>query len=300
MAYVAPTAPQSVGGVLDDWLRLFRESFSRCWILALIAAVADAYQQFVLIPHMPAPGLPPLEYFSRLAQTYRGPQVLLTDLVFWGLLLVVYGAVIIQQLSVVRGNAPRSPGAALGASLGHFLQMLLGVVIVLLCGGVVGAGIGIGAAVLIPLYHTVTAWLVFSVVILALVVAAIYVSVRLQLWLVALFDKDIGGLAAIGHSWRLVGGHWWRTTGIGFVAGIVIWVLSLVFGLVATVVAGLFAVSGGVESFLYHLRFVAVISAFAQLLTVPLLTAAWVAIYHDLTLRREGTDLSARAEALGG
>jgi hypothetical protein len=36
------------------------------------------------------------------------------------------------------------------------------------------------------------------------------------------------------------------------------------------------------------------------LLTIPLLTAVWFAIYQDLILRREGGDLAARAEALSG
>ena len=300
MTYVAPSAPQSIGGVLDDWLRLFRESFSRCWILALVAAAANAYQQSVLIPHMPPAGLPPLQYFTRLAAAYRGPQVLLTDLVFWLILLVVYDGLLLQQLSLVRRSAPRSAGAALGASLSRFPQMLLGVVLLLACGGVLGLFIGIGAVVLLRLYHVVIVALLIGMVTLAIIAAVIYASVRVQFWLTALIDQDLGGPQAIGRSWRLTRGHWWRITGILFVAGVVIWVLSIVFGLVAGLVGGAFAAAGGAATLLHHLRLVVMISSLSRLITLPLLTAVWVAIYRDLTLRHEGSDLEARAEALRG
>ena len=327
MTYVAPSAPQSIGGVLDDWLRLFRESFSRCWILALVAAAANAYEQSVLIPHMPPPGLPPLQYFTQLASTYRGPQVFLTDLVFWLILLVVYGGLLLQQLALVHRRAPRSAGAALSASLSRFPQMLLGVVLLLVCVGVLGMIIGVGVVVLLRLYHIVIVALLIGVVTLAIIAAVIYGSVRVQFWLtalidqdlggpratgrsvfgpaavlgaLALIDRDLGGPRAIGRSWRLTRGHWWRITGILFVAGIVIWVLSIVFGLVAGLVGGMFAVTGGTATLLHHLRLVVVISSLSRLITLPLLTAVWVAIYHDLMLRHEGSDLAARAEALAG
>ena len=300
MTYVAPSAPQSIGGVLDDWLRLFRESFSRCWILALVAAAANAYEQSVLIPHMPPPGLPPLQYFTQLASTYRGPQVFLTDLVFWLILLVVYGGLLLQQLALVHRRAPRSVGAALSASLSRFPQMLLGVVLLLVCVGVLGMIIGVGVVVLLRLYHIVIVALLIGVVTLAIIAAVIYGSVRVQFWLTALIDQDLGGPRAIGRSWRLTRGHWWRITGILFVAGIVIWVLSIVFGLVAGLVGGMFAVTGGTATLLHHPRLVVVISSLSRLITLPLLTAVWVAIYHDLMLRHEGSDLAARAEALAG
>ncbi len=300
MAYVAPSAPQSIGGVLDDWLRLFRESFSRCWILALVATVASAYDQIVLIPHLPSANLPPLEYFTQLATAYRGPQVFLTDLVFWLILLVVYGAVVIQQLSVARGRVPRSPGAALGASLSRFLQMLLGVLVLLVCVAVLGAIIGISGAMLIHLRAAPGMAALAGLVALAVIAAVIYASVRVQFWLVALFDQDLGGPRAIARSWQLTRGHWWRITGILFVAGVVIWVLSIVFGLVAGLLAGGLAVGGGSTMLLHHLRLLALISSLSRLITLPLLTAVWIAVYRDLTLRSEGADLAARTEALGG
>ncbi len=43
----------------------------------------------------------------------------------------------------------------------------------------------------------------------------------------------------------------------------------------------------------------AAIAQLTRIVTLPLLTAIWRAISHDLKLRREGADLAARAQALG-
>ncbi len=34
--YTIPTEPRSIGGVLDDGLRLWRAAFSRAWLIALM------------------------------------------------------------------------------------------------------------------------------------------------------------------------------------------------------------------------------------------------------------------------
>lgn len=297
--YEAPAAPQSIGGVLDDWLRLFRQSYRYCWILALIAAAANAYQQYLLIPTLPRANTSLMTYITHLGRLYSAPTVFITDIVFWLLLIVLYGALIVQQLTLTRGRTPGSVGAALNASLSRFPQLLLGAVLLLLLEGIPFALIGVSAAVLIPLYDTALAGLVIGLGIAALVIFIIYVSVRVQFWVVALFDTDCGGAASIARSWRLVGGHWWRTTSINFVAVIVIWILGLVVSLIGGLLAGWFSVTGGALTVLHHLRLIAIIGTLSRLLTMPLLTAVWVALYHDLKLRREGGDLAVRAEALG-
>jgi membrane-anchored glycerophosphoryl diester phosphodiesterase (GDPDase) len=173
-------------------------------------------------------------------------------------------------------------------------------VLLVVCGGILGMMIGIGVLVVLRLEHIVSVALLIGMVTLAIVAAVIYGSVRVQFWLTALIDQDLSGPRSIGRSWRLTRGHWWRITGILFVAGVVIWVLSIVFGLVAALVGGVFAASGGAATLLHHLRLVVMISSLSRLVTLPLLSAVWIAIYRDLMLRHEGSDLAARAEALGG
>ena len=40
--YTLPTAPRPIGGVLDDAIGLYRATFKRCWLLALISGVFSA------------------------------------------------------------------------------------------------------------------------------------------------------------------------------------------------------------------------------------------------------------------
>lgn len=45
--YQAPTRPLTIGGVLDDGLRIYRETFTRVWLYALLAGVAWLPATFV-------------------------------------------------------------------------------------------------------------------------------------------------------------------------------------------------------------------------------------------------------------
>ena len=308
MSYVAPSAPLSVGGILDDWLRLFRSSFSRCWPPALLAALAAMTTQLLVAPRPPRPGLSVLQYLEQTVTGLHTPAVFGADLLFWLIILVVYGALLAQQSAVMRGAEPLSFLGSLASAVRRLPQMLLGGVLFALI--LAAVGLLAGAAVL-WLYgrmgapaHAETASLpLISALILgvlALVIAAAYLSVRLEFWLPAIFAEDYGGAAALGRSWRLVKGHWWHVTAVTFVASLIIWILSLAIGGTAGLIAGVFGAHGlGPADILYRVRLGAAIATIARVVTMPLLSAVWLAIYHDLRLRFAGADLTARAQALG-
>lgn len=305
MKYVAPSAPLSIGGVLDDWIRLFRSSFGACWTLALIAAIAEAIVQFSVTPTLPAPGMSPFQRYLEYWSTLRAPTMLLTDIVLWLILLVLYGALLAQQVAILHGEEPFSFGNAFSKGLSRLPQLLLGVVLLILIFTAISLPIGVGAALLFPaLRHTAGASalgiLIAVLGIAAVVIAFIYVAVRLQLWMAVVFTENRGGAASLGRSWDLVRGHWWRVTGIGFVAGIVIWICELAVGAVMAAMVGVMGIDTSPDLLLHRLQLISAIGGLARILTMPLLTAVWLTIYHDLIMRREGGDLAARAEALGG
>jgi len=301
MKYVAPSAPQSIGGVLDDWIRLFRSSFGACWALALIAALAEALMQFMITPSLATPNVSAVQRYLQYWSALRAPTIFLTDLVFWLILLLLYGAVLAQQAAIVRGDEPFSFGSALAKGLRRMPQLLLGAVLLVLILTAIWIPLGIGAALWVPLRHTPLGILIAALGIIAAVIAIIYLLVRLQLWMAVVFTENRGGAAALGRSWELVQGHWWRVTGIGFVAGVVIWIFAMTVGALIGVVVGVMGIHGTSPGLLLRrLQLIGAIGALARLVTMPLLTAMWLAIYHDLILRREGGDLAARAEALGG
>lgn len=301
MKYVAPSAPLGIGGVLDNWIRLFRTSFAVCWPLALIAGLVGAAMEFTMTPAaLPSPSVQPLQYYLQYWSAIRAPTVLLTDFVLFFVGLLVYGALLEQQTAIARGEDPFSFGDALAKGLGRLPQMLLGVLLIILIVVAFCIPAGIGVAVLIPLRNMPVAVLFGSLAAVALLILLLYVSVRLQIWMAVMFSENLGGASSLGRSWELAKGHWWRVTGIGFVSGIVIWILGMAIGGVIALVVGFVGFHGTPELLIRRMQIIGALGGITRLLTMPLLTAVWLAIYQDLKLRREGGDLAARAEALGG
>jgi hypothetical protein len=303
MKYVAPSAPLSVGGVLDNWLRLFRSSFAACWPIALLATIAGALVQFAITPRMPQyhAGVPLLQYYVQYFSAVRGPMVLLADIFFWFISLLVYGGILTQQAALVRGEEPFSFGTALTKGLSRVPQLFLGWVLIVLIVAAICAPIGIGAAVMIPFHPAGGTIFVGALAAVALLILLIYVTVRLQVWMAAMFSENLGATSSLGRSWALVKGHWWRVTGIGFVAGIVMWIVTGAIGALIGIVIAAMGVHGATPDLMVRrIQLIGTVSQVARLLTMPLLTAVWFAIYQDLKLRREGGDLAARAEALSG
>lgn len=316
MSYVAPSAPLSIGGVLDNWLRLFRESFGRCWPLAAIASVAVGILIFLFKPPQSTQAMTLWEQRLQSWATINGPQGPLAAVLMIMIALVVTGALLAAQAGVVRAR-PLTFAEALTAGLRRLPRMLWGFVLVALAAMGVGLAVGIPLAIVTVVagitagltHHSGTGLaghlLAFGLTVIFAIgalIAVSYVTVRLQLWQPAIFTEDDTALASLSRSWRLVGGHWWRTTAILFVGGIVIgvlgyavpWLIGLAFGVFGTGTGGL------LPGALFALQLTQLFAQATRVITLPLTTSLSLAIYHDLKLRREGADLAARTEALSG
>jgi hypothetical protein len=301
MKYVAPSAPLTIGGVLDDWIRLFRSSLAACWRIALLAAAAGALVQFTITPPAPTPKLPPLQALLHGWSTQRAPRVLLTDIALGLIVMLIYAALLTQQAAIVRAEEPFSFGTALAKGLRRLPRLYLGALLLILIVLAIGVPGGIVAAIFIRLRHTPLAVLLGALALIALFIVLIYVMVRLQLWLPVMFAENRGAASSLGRSWELVKGNWWRVTLIGFVSGVVIGILTWAVSAGIGIVVGVAGFHDTTPDLLVRrIQLIGAVSQVVRLLTMPLLTAVWLAIYHDLTLRREGGDLAARAEALGG
>lgn len=108
-------------------------------------------------------------------------------------------------------------------------------------------------------------------------------------------DSRLG--AAMGRSWRLIEGRWWRTFLILFLMAVLLSVVQA--ALTAFVALGQFLMSLVFSSFIVA----AVAQATGTLvgaLVNPVLQIAIVLIYFDLRVRREGLDLFQLAQRVGG
>jgi hypothetical protein len=103
-----------------------------------------------------------------------------------------------------------------------------------------------------------------------------------------MFVENTGLVAAMGRSWRLVEGRWWRTFLILFLIGVLWYVVRLALGAV------LFLASTLLQIVISPLLTLAIISSVGEVvyaLATPVVQIAIVLIYFDLRVRREGLDL---------
>ena len=268
--YALPSAPLSVGGVVDDAIKLFRSSFTRCWIFSAIIGVLLLGMQLVLLLAMPGLAAPGRPDATKTLAALGSPG---TIGLFIGLYLLVifvslvcYGGMLTRQAAIARGDESVTLARAFATGVRRFPGMLLAA---LLCILAIVAGL------------------------ILLIIPGIWVMVRLYLWMAAMFADDAGALGSLETSWRLTKGHWWRAVAILSVTMVLFVVVSIAFNLVAGVIAGVSRVKP-VDLQLISASF----QALCYTIGYPFLTAAWLVMYHDFKLRREGGDLASRLGAL--
>jgi len=182
----------------------------------------------------------------------------------------------------------------------------------------------IGATLLIPLI-LIGLWVAYAIVLVILavlhapgavvgilaVLGAIAVIV-LTIWFAVMFRMAAqvvvlereGPARALGRSWRLVRGSFWRVLGITLLAGLIVvvtsGVLQIPFGLLAALAGGgnslLPATSGNVAGILIS----AVGGVVAGAVARPISAGVAVLLYVDLRMRREGLDLVLQTAASEG
>ncbi len=134
--------------------------------------------------------------------------------------------------------------------------------------------------------------------ILGVGIGSVYAGVRLCLAGAVVVIERSSVRAALGRSWQLVAGAWWRTLGILVLAGIIVVVVEQIVQLPFTVLAGGASVlAGPVSAGAILLSTLGAIAA--STIAWPFAAGVTVLIYVDRRIRREGLDLElARAAGL--
>ena len=129
-----------------------------------------------------------------------------------------------------------------------------------------------------------------------LLVGAVWLGVAFALAVPVLLLEGKKGTGALGRSWELVKGRWWRTFGL-LAAGYVL--IIVISGILEGIILGLTVVAVGDDSAL-----AVVLSSIARLvsevLTTPFIAALTIVLYFDLRVRKEAFDLQVIARAMGG
>jgi hypothetical protein len=162
--------------------------------------------------------------------------------------------------------------------------------------------------------HQVTAWSVVrgvvrryfqlgGYVILIVLMGVLFCLLPLWIWIwvgwavvmPVMFIENTGLIAAMGRSWRLVEGNWWRTFLIIFLIFILVYVARIALG--GFILLGQILLQIILSSVAASWIFAAATAVIDALVT-PILQIAVVLIYFDLRVRREGLDLFQLAQRL--
>jgi hypothetical protein len=111
----------------------------------------------------------------------------------------------------------------------------------------------------------------------------------------ALLIEGRRGRAALGRSFQLVRGRWWRTFGIIIVG-------FILAGVVSSLVQGVFlaGILVGSDNDALVLLFSALAGVVGLTITTPFQAALLTVVYFDLRVRKEGFDLELLASEIGG
>jgi hypothetical protein len=264
MATSPELEPLGFGGVLDAGFGTLRRGYWFFVVAILVATVPTALIDVLLIPPMAAHATA-----SVLAQDVvaDGPLRLLVALVG----VLQSGAVIVLAAQVYRKGQP-DVGLAYRQALRRFLPLLFTDILLFL--GTAFASI-------------------------FLVVPGLFIGVRWSLAPYIVVTEPVGPFQALGKSWRLVKGFWWRVLGLFLVTFIIIFVLDLLIeapfggGLVA-----LFHASGGLTSLGAVGAASTIAASVASVLVGAFPTAVMFVQYTDLRVRKEGIDLAEEPPAV--
>jgi hypothetical protein len=282
MVSVSPPPPPfrlralGLAELLDETFRIYRRSFG------LFAGLALAVTLPGMIMNLLSGSYRSWGWLTRVFQNMGNPDALqgmaqspppqtdpaislLASLVRLILVPVTAGVIIYAANEIIKGRNPTIVGALAGT-----LQRYWGLAGVALLGGV----------------------LLFACILLVTIPFVIWIAVR---WLVgapALLAENLGPVNALGRSWQLVEGRWWRTVGIFLVVVIMTTLASAIMGATGGAIIGL------VPGLSDDLRgaLVQVTGSLTGALVLPVNYIAVTLMYYDLRVRREGLDLDQLAQ----
>lgn len=293
---VIPLRPLGVGEILDGAVSTARAHWRPVLAIALgIAVVTELFSVMAIRLWLTdSPGLDALE---------RSPDPTTDDLrrafgelfSFFSVVGVVtlLGTVLATaMLTIVVSRAvlgrPVSVAEAWADSRGRILRLLALVLLVLLSVIVVFLG---------PILLAATTGMDGLVVLglLAGIALGVWVWVSLSLAAPALMLEGQGALTAMGRSWKLVKGSWWRIFGIQLLILVLVAAVGFIVQLPTTVVTELLTDGNtntlGLETSWTGLLVIAAGSIISSVVTLPLSAGVTALLYMDQRIRREALDL---------
>lgn len=268
--------PRSIGGVLDDGFRLGQAAFSKTWPLALLGEILAALPLFIFKTQSGAADLNDVQAYLMLSQS---AEYALLYVVFTFAWFGLQNAITVRTAGVALGTATTARESMLigfrllPRAIFFWLLMACGILLIATCFIVPGRFLADTDRVF---------FLALSVVPLGFYLGRIFLANSIFV------VEDIGAYAALLRSWHLTQSHFWRSSAILSLLGVIFLVAAVVAGLVTSLAAGAVIAVLGARS-TTTLIMVELLSAVASMAFMPFTAALLLSIYYDLKLRKEGS-----------
>jgi hypothetical protein len=260
--------PLSAGDIVDEAVGLYRRNFRLFLSIGAVALVPAGVIQLIL---------------ALLADEARPSLFTISSTLWWVLSVFVAGVAYILVIATMAiaaserwfdrpmtvSEAYRRTFSRIGPLVG--LVLVYGLTIVILMVTIIG----------IPL--------------------AIYLAVSWLLSIQILLVEGSGLRNVLARSRRLVAGHWWRVIGIVVLLAIIQGVISAFFSLPATIFGfgSLFSDPTGGDVSPLVVALDAIGGTAGQIVVGPIAYCAYILLYYDLRVRKEGLDIELAARSLG-
>lgn len=263
-SFYPPTRPSTVGEVLDLAFRIFKVTLIRALPYGIGAVIAQQISSLYRVAPVHA--------------MFGNPLLGGTFFVLGALLaLLAWSSMLLCQTAIVE-HRPTSAKAELSAALRRMIDFVPATLLFL----VVVAG-DFALLWVIPQGY----WGVARV---PLLVVSLYLAILLSCTWPAVLLGGLGPIAGLRQGVRLVWSNWWRAALIYSVSVIIVLVIAILLGaLIAALVSSLGVGVPVMTSVVY-----AEVANALGAIMAPFAGALLLAVYGDLRVRREGTDLQQR------
>ncbi len=260
--------PLSVGEALDAGFRLFRHRFG-----TLVVCVVAPIVPFAILSTLIQASIDPDAFDVNAPTSSTDSGTALAGIFLSGLVLQAAATLAIgacfKAISAAYVGERAGAGDSLRYALGRVIPLILAYIVFVI--------------LLIPAF-------------IALIIPGIWVAVKLSMMFPAVVFERAGPFKAVGRSWSLTRGAWWRTFGTLLVIVLITYVLQLVLG---GIIGGIAGASGDISEAGFAVV-VTLVNVISLVLTYPLIAAVTTVIYYDLRVRNEGFDLQLLAQGVGG
>src|SRR5882724_500132 len=301
--------PISTGDIIDRAVRLYRQNFTTFVLIVALSNVLQFTGNLMVTYGSVSNLANPNAFPSAISIIFLIFGYLLIGIVNPFIIFMMYaGLVRVSADHIMLGN-PITLSATVKLVKGRIGQLILGAILILVLTMVaffvlyiiviflalgVGALFALAASTLPPWLYGTIIFIVVAAIVVGVIILALAVAARIMFIPHAIMIEGLNAGAAIGRSFSLGKGNWYRILGILLFDYFVYGSLSMAMLVPVAIVAYLFGVldvGNALEIFKWFSIAWAFIGQITSILTTPIMAITSTLLYFDSRVRREAYDV---------